>query len=281
MSYLSWTELKPNTIGIVRFAEDVMEDKHLHSIQSLQKGSRQPDFGLETSSKTQAGALSAFGWPINESGVLQPMANWKPNRQRDRRHAAAYLRNSCQTSWSVLTNSNQDYQWILLYVPGGFCPVKSFISGQGVLSVLLFDHSLDQCILGIRIELNINLGGHVIGEIKELFADRHRHENGLCPLFNGQFNGGHGIVDHVNGASQIDGPHYNQSSPQTSFQQAAAKGNHGRQAYSCTTLVIVHGPQLNGKFMAPGITISHQGPCSGIKILLSIPDAFTKGRGMG
>lgn len=75
MTYLRRIELKLNASGIVRSAEDVMDDmKHLHSILSLQKGSKLPSRRLETPSKTQAEVLSAFGWQIDESGVLQPMA---------------------------------------------------------------------------------------------------------------------------------------------------------------------------------------------------------------
>lgn len=74
MTYLRRIELKLNAKGIIRSAENVMDDmKHLHSILSLQKGSKQPTRRLETPSKTQAEVLSAFGRHIDESGVLQRM----------------------------------------------------------------------------------------------------------------------------------------------------------------------------------------------------------------
>lgn len=73
MTYLRRLELKLTSSGISKTAENVMEDmKHLHSILSFQKGSRLPTRRLETPSKTQAEVLSAFGYRIDESGVLQP-----------------------------------------------------------------------------------------------------------------------------------------------------------------------------------------------------------------
>ena len=73
MAYLRRIELRLKTVGIERTAEDVMADmKHLHSILTLPKGARKPTRRLETPSKTQAEALSAFGYHVNEGGVLQP-----------------------------------------------------------------------------------------------------------------------------------------------------------------------------------------------------------------
>ena len=73
MTYLRRIELKLKAAGIKRTAEDIMDDmKHLHSILTLPKGARKPFRRLETPSKTQAEVLSAFGYRVNESGVLQP-----------------------------------------------------------------------------------------------------------------------------------------------------------------------------------------------------------------
>nr|WP_321402013.1 IS1634 family transposase [uncultured Desulfobacter sp.] len=72
MAYLRRIEMKLESCGIKRSAEDVMSDmRHLHSILSLQKGSRKPTRRLETPSKTQAEVLMAFGYQIDENGVLQ------------------------------------------------------------------------------------------------------------------------------------------------------------------------------------------------------------------
>ena len=74
MVYLRRIELKLKNVGIKRTAEDVMDDmKHLHSILTLSKGARKPTRRLETPSKTQAEVLSAFGYHVNEGGVLQPV----------------------------------------------------------------------------------------------------------------------------------------------------------------------------------------------------------------
>ena len=73
MAYLRRIELKLKSAGIERTAENVMDDmKHLHSILTLPKGARKPTRRLETPSKTQAEVLSAFGYHVNEGGVLQP-----------------------------------------------------------------------------------------------------------------------------------------------------------------------------------------------------------------
>jgi transposase len=72
MTYLRRIELKLKAAGILRTAEDVINDmKHLHSILNLQKGARKPTRRLETPSKTQAEVLSAFGHRVDDSGVLQ------------------------------------------------------------------------------------------------------------------------------------------------------------------------------------------------------------------
>jgi transposase len=72
LTYLRRLELKLSAVGIQRTAEDVMDDmRHLHSVLTLSKGSRKLDRRLETPSKTQAEVLSAFGYYVDDSGVLQ------------------------------------------------------------------------------------------------------------------------------------------------------------------------------------------------------------------
>ena len=72
LTYLRRLELKLASAGIKRTAEDVMDDmQHLHSVLSINKGSRKPSRRLETPTKTQCEVLSAFGYRIDDSGVLQ------------------------------------------------------------------------------------------------------------------------------------------------------------------------------------------------------------------
>jgi transposase len=73
MTYLRRIELKMAAAGIKRTAQDIMDDmRHLHDVLTLTKGTRKPRRRLETPSKTQAEVLSAFGYHVDESGVLQP-----------------------------------------------------------------------------------------------------------------------------------------------------------------------------------------------------------------
>lgn len=75
MTYLRRLELKLSSSGINRSAEDVMDDmKHLHSVLTLNKGSKKPVRHLETPTKTQSEVLTALGHRIDTSGVLQPIA---------------------------------------------------------------------------------------------------------------------------------------------------------------------------------------------------------------
>ena len=74
LTYLRRVELKLASAGINRTAENVMNDmQHLHSVLSLPKGSRKPVRRLEAPTKTQSEVLSAFGYRIDDSGVLQPV----------------------------------------------------------------------------------------------------------------------------------------------------------------------------------------------------------------
>ena len=71
MTCLRRLELKLASAGISRTAEDVMDDmQHLHSVLTLNKGSRKPIRRLETPTKTQSEVLSALGHRIDDSGVL-------------------------------------------------------------------------------------------------------------------------------------------------------------------------------------------------------------------
>lgn len=75
MTYLRRLELMLSSAGIDRTAEDVMDDmQHLHSVLTLIKGAGRPDRRLETPTKTQSEVLSALGYGIDGSGVLQPKA---------------------------------------------------------------------------------------------------------------------------------------------------------------------------------------------------------------
>jgi transposase len=71
MTYLRRLEIKLSSAGISRTAEDVMDDmQHLHSVLTLNKGSRKPVRRLETPTKTQSEVLTALGHRIDDSGVL-------------------------------------------------------------------------------------------------------------------------------------------------------------------------------------------------------------------
>ena len=75
MTYLRRIELKMEAAGKKRSAEEIMEDmQHLHYVLSVKKGSRTPERRLETPSKTQNEVLSAFGYHVDSSGVLQGTA---------------------------------------------------------------------------------------------------------------------------------------------------------------------------------------------------------------
>ncbi len=72
MTYLRRIELELEAVGIQRTAADVMEDmRKLHQVLSMKTGERKPRRRIETPSKTQAEVLSAFGYCVNGSGVLQ------------------------------------------------------------------------------------------------------------------------------------------------------------------------------------------------------------------
>ena len=75
MTYLRRLELRLSSAGISRTAEDVMEDmQHLHSVLTLKKGAIKPIRRLETPTKTQSEVLSALGYRVDNSGVLQTIA---------------------------------------------------------------------------------------------------------------------------------------------------------------------------------------------------------------
>jgi len=72
MTYLRRIELKMAAAGQKLSVEKIMDEmQHLHYVLSVKKGSRKPERRLETPSKTQSEVLSAFGYRVNESGVLQ------------------------------------------------------------------------------------------------------------------------------------------------------------------------------------------------------------------
>lgn len=72
MTYLRRIELKMAAAGRTRSIEEVMNDmRQLHYVLSVRKGNRTPERRLETPSKTQSEVLSAFGYHVDESGVLQ------------------------------------------------------------------------------------------------------------------------------------------------------------------------------------------------------------------
>jgi transposase len=72
LTYLRRLELKLARAGVNRSAEDVMDDmSHLHSVLMLPARARKPRRRLETPTKTQAEVLTALGYNITGSGVLQ------------------------------------------------------------------------------------------------------------------------------------------------------------------------------------------------------------------
>jgi len=72
MTYLRRLELRLARAGINRTAADVMDDmQHLHSVLLWPSQARKPRRRLETPTKTQSEVLSALGYTITKSGVLQ------------------------------------------------------------------------------------------------------------------------------------------------------------------------------------------------------------------
>lgn len=65
-------ELKMAAAVQKRSIEEIMDDmRHLHYVLSVKRGSRAPERRLGTPRKTQSEVLSAFGYHVDESGVLQ------------------------------------------------------------------------------------------------------------------------------------------------------------------------------------------------------------------
>ncbi len=63
--------------GRKRSIEEIVNDmRHLHYVLSVKKGSRTPVRRLENPNKTQSEVLSAFGYHVDESEVLQGPAGW-------------------------------------------------------------------------------------------------------------------------------------------------------------------------------------------------------------
>jgi transposase len=76
LTYLRRLELRLARAGINRTAANVMDDmKHLHSVLLLPAHARKPRRRLETPTKTQSEVLSALGYTITKSGVLQSAEN--------------------------------------------------------------------------------------------------------------------------------------------------------------------------------------------------------------
>lgn len=72
LTYLRRLERKLAAAGIHRTAADVMAQmRQLHSVLSFRLGARTPRRRIETPSKTQAEVLSALGYMVDDSGVLQ------------------------------------------------------------------------------------------------------------------------------------------------------------------------------------------------------------------
>ncbi len=72
MTYLRRMELKLSAGGINRTAKDVMDDmRHFHSILKISDESAKPVRQLEAPTESQAEILAAFGYYVDESGVLR------------------------------------------------------------------------------------------------------------------------------------------------------------------------------------------------------------------
>ncbi len=76
LTYLRRIERALESTGIKRTANAIMEDmRQLHSVLSIPKRSRKPTRRLETPTKTQLVILSAFGYTIDDCGVLQGLSS--------------------------------------------------------------------------------------------------------------------------------------------------------------------------------------------------------------
>jgi len=68
-------EIKLVAHGIHRIAKDVMDDmRQLHYVLTIRNKDRNPSRRMETPSKTQTEALSAFSHRVEAGGVLQPVS---------------------------------------------------------------------------------------------------------------------------------------------------------------------------------------------------------------
>ncbi|MBT9148346.1 MAG: hypothetical protein DDT32_02118 [Syntrophomonadaceae bacterium] len=75
LTYLRRLELKLAAAGVQRTANDAMKImRQLHSVLSFRPGAGAPSRRLETPTKTQMELLSALGYQVDDSGVLQPLS---------------------------------------------------------------------------------------------------------------------------------------------------------------------------------------------------------------
>ena len=76
LTYLRRIERALESAGIKRTANAIMEDmRQLHSVLSIPRRSRKPTRRLETPTKTQLVILSAFGYTVDDCGVLQGLSS--------------------------------------------------------------------------------------------------------------------------------------------------------------------------------------------------------------
>ena len=140
--------------------------------------------------------------------------------------------------------------------------------------------ALSKRLARIAVEQDVDLGGHVVGEIEELLS---RDETGIRidrgSLLHRQLDHIDRVVQRVDRTAQVQPADDDQAAPQAPAQQGRAHRQQGCDSKRGPALRGVVGPELDGELVLARVPIADHLARSRIEILLGILDALGKRRG--
>src|SRR3954471_11593323 len=133
----------------------------------------------------------------------------------------------------------------------------------------LFAQCLEQRISRIRVVHDRNLRGQLVGQVKELLANRNRHENFLGTLVSSQFDDAHCVVNRLNGPTEIEASDDNKPPFEAPLNESRTHREQNRYSRRRCALACIERSELDRELVSPWITVAHELFRSGIKILFS------------
>jgi len=117
---------------------------------------------------------------------------------------------------------------------------------------------LEDCVGGVFVEFDVDLGPQVIWQVIELAAGGDGHQERLCLFIHGEFGDADGSRQHFDRTTQIQGAHDNGAAACVAAQKRPAERDNHRKPQTDSCFVRVNRAHLDRKLLFARVSVANK-----------------------